>query len=79
MKIIFIGDIVGKNARDAVIKIIPDLRKKYQSDVIICNAENAAGGYGLTKKIALDLFDIGVDAITPVSYTHLTLPTNREV
>ena len=64
MKIIFIGDIVGKNARDAVIKIIPDLRKKYQSDVIICNAENAAGGYGLTKKIALDLFDIGVDAIT---------------
>ena len=64
MKIIFIGDIVGKNARDAVIKIIPDLRSKYQSDVIICNAENAAAGYGLTKKIALDLFDIGVDAIT---------------
>ena len=50
MKIIFIGDIVGKNARDAVIKIIPDLRLKYQSDVIICNAENAAAGYGLTKK-----------------------------
>ena len=64
MKIVFIGDIVGKNARDAVIKIIPDLRTKYQSDVIICNAENAAAGYGLTKKIALDLFDIGVDAIT---------------
>ena len=64
MKIIFIGDIVGKIAREAVIKIIPDLRSKYQSDVIICNAENAAAGYGLTKKIALDLFDIGVDAIT---------------
>ena len=64
MKIIFIGDIVGKNARDVVIKTIPDLRSKYQSDVIICNAENAAAGYGLTKKIALDLFDIGVDAIT---------------
>ena len=64
MKIVFIGDIVGKNARDVVIKKIPDLRMKYQSDVIICNAENAAAGYGLTKKIALDLFDIGVDAIT---------------
>jgi len=64
MKIIFVGDIVGKNAREAVIKTIPDLRSKYQSDVIICNAENAAAGYGLTKKIALDLFDIGVDAIT---------------
>ena len=64
MKIIFIGDIVGKNARDVVIKKIPDLRTKYQSDVIICNAENAAACYGLTKKIALDLFDIGLDAIT---------------
>ena len=64
MKIIFIGDIVGKNARDAVIKIISDLRSKYQPDVIICNAENAAAGYGLTKKIALDLFNVGVDAIT---------------
>ena len=64
MKIVFIGDIVGKNARDAVIKIIPDLRLKYQPDVIICNAENAAAGYGLTKKIALDLFNVGVDAIT---------------
>jgi len=64
MKIIFIGDIVGKNARDAVIKIIPDLRSKYYPDVIICNAENAAAGYGLTKKIAIDLFNVGVDAIT---------------
>ena len=64
MKIIFIGDIVGKNARDAVIKTIPDLRSKYHPDVIICNAENAAAGYGLTKKIATDLFNVGVDAIT---------------
>jgi len=64
MKIIFIGDIVGKNGREAVIKNIPDLRSKYQSDVIICNAENASAGYGLTKKIALDLFESGIDAIT---------------
>jgi len=64
MRIIFIGDIVGKNGRDAVIKKIPDIRSKYQSEVIICNAENAAAGYGLTKQIALDLFNVGVDAIT---------------
>ena len=64
MKIIFIGDIIGKNARDDLIKIIPDLQSKYQSDLIICNAENAAAGYGLTKKIALDLFDNGINAIT---------------
>ena len=64
MKIIFIGDIVGKTARDKVIKVLPDLKTKYEADAIICNAENAAGGYGLTKKIALDLFNNGVDAIT---------------
>ena len=64
MKIIFIGDIVGKSAREVVIKKIQNLRSKYKPDVIICNAENAAAGYGLTKKIALDLFDSGIDAIT---------------
>jgi hypothetical protein len=64
MKIIFIGDIVGKNGREAVIQKISDLRSRYQPNVIICNAENAAAGYGLTKKIALELFDSGIDAIT---------------
>ena len=64
MKIIFIGDIVGKLARDFVIKKIPDLREQYSPDIIIVNAENAAGGYGLTKKIALSLFESGIDAIT---------------
>jgi len=64
MKIVFIGDIVGKIARDAVINIIPKLRENYNPDLIIANAENAAGGYGLTRKIAMKLFDCGVDAIT---------------
>ena len=64
MKIIFIGDIVGKKAREFVITKINDIKNTYQPDVIICNAENAASGYGLTKKIANDLIDSGVDAIT---------------
>ena len=64
MKIIFIGDIVGKKAREFVISKINDIKNTYQPDVIICNAENAASGYGLTKKIANDLIDSGVDAIT---------------
>ena len=64
MKIIFIGDIVGKLAKDFVIKKIPELREKYSPDIIIANGENAAGGYGLTKKIALSLFESGIDAIT---------------
>ena len=64
MKIIFIGDIVGKQARETLIKKIPDIKSKYVSDVIIANAENSAAGYGLTKKIAVQLLESGVDVIT---------------
>ena len=64
MKIIFIGDIVGKAGRDAVSKNISILKKKYSPDVIIANAENAAAGYGLTKKIALELFELEIDILT---------------
>ena len=64
MKIVFIGDIVGKEAKQTVLKIIPDIRSKYLPDAIIVNAENAAAGYGLSKKIAMQLIEAGVDAIT---------------
>ncbi len=64
MKIIFIGDIVGKNARETFLEKIPNLKSKYQPDVMIVNAENAASGYGLSKKIAIQLIEAGVDAIT---------------
>ncbi|MBI04645.1 MAG: TIGR00282 family metallophosphoesterase [Pelagibacteraceae bacterium] len=64
MKIVFIGDIVGKEARNAVTKKISLIKEKYSPDIIIANAENSASGYGLTKKIALDLFDSGIDALT---------------
>ena len=64
MKIIFIGDVVGKSGREAISKKIIILKQKYKPDVIIVNAENAAAGYGLTKKIALELFALGVDIIT---------------
>lgn len=64
MKIIFIGDVVGKQARETLINTIPEIKNKYAPDVIVVNAENAAGGYGLNKKIALQLIESGVDAIT---------------
>ena len=64
MKIFFIGDIVGKAAREKVKHCIADIKKKYNPDVIIANAENATGGYGLSKKDANDLFAAGIDAIT---------------
>ncbi len=64
MKIVFIGDIVGKEARQTFIDKISNIRVKYKPDVLIVNAENAAAGFGLTKKIAIQLIEAGVDAIT---------------
>ena len=64
MNIIFVGDIVGKKAREVLITKLFDIKNTYQADAIIVNAENAAGGFGLTKKIAVQLLDKGVDVIT---------------
>ena len=64
MKIIFIGDIVGKSGRNSVVENINILKQKFKPDVIIANAENAASGYGLNKKISIELFNLGVDIIT---------------
>jgi hypothetical protein len=64
MRIVFVGDIVGKEARETFIKKISDIKINYKPDVIIANAENAASGYGLTKKIAVQLLEVGVDVIT---------------
>ena len=64
MKILFIGDIVGKSGREAVSKNISKLKEKYNPDVIIANAENSASGYGMTKKIAMELFALEIDVIT---------------
>ena len=64
MKIVFIGDIVGKEARHKFIESIPKIKNEYEPDALIVNAENAAAGFGLTKKIANQLLDAGVDAIT---------------
>ena len=51
MRIMFIGDIVGKIGRDAIETYIPQLKQKYKPTVTIVNAENAAHGKGLTEKI----------------------------
>jgi len=64
MKIIFIGDIVGKAGREALSANLIDLKEKFKPDIIIANAENAASGYGLTKKIAIELFDQDINVLT---------------
>tara|TARA_B100000686_G_C16674797_1_gene908550 strand:+ start:511 stop:1299 length:789 start_codon:yes stop_codon:yes gene_type:complete len=64
MKILFIGDIVGKSGREALSNNLKILKEKYNPEIIIANAENAASGYGLNKKIAEEIFLQGVDVIT---------------
>ena len=61
MKIIFIGDVVGRSGREALKKYIPEIKKDFSPDIIIVNAENAVSGYGLNKKIAQEIFDLNVD------------------
>jgi metallophosphoesterase (TIGR00282 family) len=64
MKILFIGDIVGSPGREAVKMLLPVLNKEYSLDFVIANAENAAGGSGITSKVAQGLFDSGVSVLT---------------
>lgn len=64
MKIIFFGDIVGRDARDAVIEQVPLLKEKLKLDFVVVNAENAAHGFGITEKICKELYAAGVDCIT---------------
>jgi 2',3'-cyclic-nucleotide 2'-phosphodiesterase len=64
MKILFIGDIVGSPGRDAVKKLLPGLKRDFGLDFVIANAENAAGGSGITARVANELFDAGVSVLT---------------
>ncbi len=64
MKILFLGDVVGRAGRQAVLKSIPRLRNELNLDAIIVNAENAAGGFGMTEDICEEFFDVGIDILT---------------
>ncbi len=64
MRLLFIGDIVGKPGRKAVAALLPSLRRDLQLDFVIANGENAADGSGITPKIHRQLIESGVDCIT---------------
>ncbi len=64
MNILFAGDIVGKPGRRAVQALYPRLKEEYSIDLFIANAENAAGGSGITSDIVWQLHSFGVDVIT---------------
>ena len=64
MKVLFIGDIVGKIGRSATKSLLPAVINKYRIDLVIANGENAAGGFGITDKIVTEIFSYGVHVIT---------------
>jgi metallophosphoesterase (TIGR00282 family) len=64
LKILFFGDISGRIGRTAVAKILPSLKKKFNPDLVIANAENIAHGVGVTEKTLQELTDAGVDFFT---------------
>jgi metallophosphoesterase (TIGR00282 family) len=64
LKILFVADVVGHPGRDAVKALLPGLRKELSPDLVVLNGENAAGGFGLTAKIAAELKGSGADVIT---------------
>jgi len=64
MKILFIGDIVGRPARDYLKELAPSLRKELNLDFIIANGENSAGGSSITPDTAKDIFNCGIDVVT---------------
>ena len=64
VRILFIGDIVGKAGRQAVSRELHRLVDRHMVDLVVANGENAAGGFGLTEEVAGELFKLGVDLIT---------------
>ena len=70
MRILFIGDIVGKVGRNAIAEYLPKIKKSYRPTVSIVNAENAAHGKGLTEKLYKQLLRDGVDFMTMGNHTY---------
>jgi 2',3'-cyclic-nucleotide 2'-phosphodiesterase len=64
MRLLFIGDVVGRSGRTIVNGRLPHLRDEWRLDFVVVNAENAAGGFGITEAICQELIDSGADAVT---------------
>jgi len=64
LRVLMIGDVIGRPGRRAVEALLPGLRDEYGIDLVVANGENAAAGFGLTFDTAQELFDCGVDVIT---------------
>ena len=69
MRILFVGDVVGRPGRDAVEGLLPVLRERHEVDVCVVNGENVANGMGITPRLAELLLAAGADAITLGNHT----------
>jgi metallophosphoesterase (TIGR00282 family) len=64
LRILFVGDVVGRSGRTAVAEYLPGMIGDWSLDLVVVNGENAAGGFGITEPIYQELLDAGADAIT---------------
>ena len=64
IRLLFIGDVVGRSGRAALIEQVPLLRDRWELDFVVVNGENAAGGFGLTESLFQEFLAVGVDAVT---------------
>jgi 2',3'-cyclic-nucleotide 2'-phosphodiesterase len=70
MRLLFVGDIVGGIGKRTLLALLPELRERHALDFVVVNGENAAGGLGITPKIADEIFAAGVDVITLGNHTY---------
>jgi 2',3'-cyclic-nucleotide 2'-phosphodiesterase len=70
MRLLFIGDVVGAPGREAFATAMPELRAERMPDLVVVNGENVAGGVGITKDTAEQLFAAGADVITLGNHTY---------
>jgi metallophosphoesterase (TIGR00282 family) len=64
MRLLFIADVIGSPGRDVVKALVPGLRARHGLDLVICNGENSAAGFGITREVAKDLFSAEIDVLT---------------
>jgi metallophosphoesterase (TIGR00282 family) len=70
MKIAAFGDVMGRSGRIALSELLPSLRRKLGLDFVLVNAENAAGGFGVTARICDELFEAGADVLTTGNHAY---------
>jgi len=62
--LLFVADVIGSPGREVLRALLPDLRRRHDVHLVICNCENSAAGFGVTREVARDLFDAGCDVLT---------------